>query len=420
VGQSVDVCVIGAGPAGLMAGIFAARGGARTAIVEASTTAGRKLLVTGRGRCNITHDCTVDEFLRACRPFDRFLRHSIHTFGPGKVLEFFQGRGLATKTEPDGCIFPVSDRAGDVKQILLECADEAGVGFAYGRIVRKIRRAEDGFEIQMEDQTLHSRCVVLAAGGMSWPQTGTPRNGFELAQHLGHTIVSPKAALIPLVTREEWPGQLQGVGVTDTIVSARIGGKTVSQRGPLMFTEDGIGGPGVLNLSREITDGLDGDSTVEVRVDLMADMSIEFLEHWLIEQAAAYPKKTVATVLAGVLRKGLALRVCVQAGMGAEQTIGQMSKAMRRELIQQAKELPLSIAATRPIEEAIVTRGGVDIQQIDSKTMESRICPGLYFAGEVMNVDGPCGGYNLTIAFATGALAGKSSITQSRKDAKKE
>ena len=224
-GKCVDVCVIGAGPAGLMAGIFAARGGARTAIVEASTTAGRKLLVTGRGRCNITHDCTVDEFLRACRPFDRFLRHSIHSFGPGKVLEFFHGRGLATKTEPDGCIFPVSDRAGDVKQILLECADEAGVQFAYGRIVRDIRKTEDGFEIQMDGQTLQSRCVVLAAGGMSWPQTGTPRNGFELARQLGHTIIPPKAALIPLVTREEWPGSLQGVGVTDTIVSAQDRGQ---------------------------------------------------------------------------------------------------------------------------------------------------------------------------------------------------
>ena len=413
-GQIADVCVIGAGAAGLMAGIFAARGGARTAVVEASTTAGRKLLVTGRGRCNITHDCTVDEFLRACRPFDRFLRHSIHSFGPGKVLEFFHGRGLASKTEPDGCIFPVSDRAGDVKQILLECADEAGVRFAYGRIVRQIRRIEDGFEIQIEGQTLQSRCVILAAGGMSWPQTGTPRNGFELARQLGHTNVASRAALIPLVTREEWPSQLQGMGVTDTIVSARIGGKTISQRGPLMFTEDGIGGPGVLNLSREITDGLDGDSTVEVRVDLMAYLPVDFFENWLIKQAAAHPKKTVATVMAGVLRKGLALQVCLLAGMRAEQTIGQMSKAMRKELIRQAKELTLVITATRPIEEAIVTRGGVELAAIDSKTMESKICPGLYFAGEVMNVDGPCGGYNLTIAFATGALAGMTSSKNSK------
>lgn len=417
-GQSWDVCVIGAGAAGLMAGIYAARGGARTVIVEASTTAGRKLLVTGRGRCNITHDCTVEEFLRACRPYDRFLRHSIHSFGPGKVLEFFHGRGLATKIEPDGCIFPESDRAGDVKRILLDYANETDVQFAYGRTVHQIRRSENGFEIVTDKETLSSRCVILAAGGMSWPQTGTPRNGYELVRHLGHTIIAPRAALIPLVTREDWPRQLQGVGIPDTIISARVGGKTIMERGPLMFTEDGIGGPGVLNLSRRITDELDGNLGVEVKVDLLPETATEVFEQRLIEQAAKHPKKAATTVLAEYFPKAMAGRLCELAGMGTEQTIGQLSKPIRKDLVRQVKELPLTIVTTRPIEEAIVTRGGVDLREIDSKTMASKICPGLYFAGEVMNVDGPCGGYNLTIAFATGALAGMSILTQSRKDAK--
>ncbi len=407
-GQSWDVVVIGAGPAGLMAGIFAARGGARTLIVEASTTAGRKLLVTGRGRCNITHDCMIDEFLRACRPYDRFLRHSIHTFGPGKVLEFLHEHGLATKTEPDGCIFPKSDRASDVKRILLETANEAGTRFAYGRIIREIRKSEDGFEISTDKEIFNSRCVVLAAGGMSWPQTGTPRNGYELARQLGHMIVEPRAALIPLVTGEDWPGRFQGVGIPDTIVSTRINGKNISQRGPLMFTENGIGGPGILNFSRDIVESLNGTSGVEVKVDFLPETKAEAFEQGLIEQAAKHPKKAAATVLTEYFPKAMASQLCALAGMGAEQTIGQMSKSIRKGLVRQVKELPLTIITTRPIEEAIVTRGGVDIQQIDGKTMESIICPGLYFAGEVMNADGPCGGYNLTIAFATGALAGMS------------
>ncbi len=403
-----DVCVIGAGPAGLTAAIYAAQNGATVSLVEASTTAGRKLLITGRGRCNITHNASIDEFLRACKPFDRFLRHSIHTFGPQKILDFLHRMGLATKIEPDGCIFPVSDRASDVKRILQDRADKAGVRFVYGRTVRNTRRNENGYEVIMDDHLFFSRCIILAMGGLSWPQTGSPRNGFDLARQLGHAVVPPRAALIPLVTRENWPGELQGVGVADTIVSARLDGKTISHRGPLMFTEDGIGGPGVLNLSREITDFLNGDSTVNVKIDLLPEVSGEQLKTWLIEQTSAHSRKTVATVLTHRFPKGLAAMLCTLAGGTLSWTMGQLNKDARRELIRRIKELPLTITATRPIEEAIITRGGVDIQQIDRKTMQSKICPGLYFAGEVINVDGPCGGYNLSIAFATGALAGMS------------
>jgi predicted Rossmann fold flavoprotein len=175
-----------------------------------------------------------------------------------------------------------------------------------------------------------------------------------------------------------------------------------------MFTEDGIGGPGVLNLSREITDYLHRGLSVNVKIDRMPEMSAEQLKSWLIEQTSVHSRKTVVTVLTDHFPKGLATKLCTLANVTLNQTMGQLNKDVRKDLIQTIKELPLTITATRSIEEAIITRGGVDIQQIDGKTMQSKICPGLYFAGEVMNVDGPCGGYNLTIAFATGALAGTS------------
>jgi predicted Rossmann fold flavoprotein len=406
--METEICIIGAGPAGLMAAIFAAQAGARTAVVEANTSPGRKLLLTGGGRCNLTHQAGPRELARAFGAKGKFLSYCFYQFPPQDVQDFFAELGLRMTTEEDGCVFPAAGRAGDVRDALVERAKSLGVTFLYGSRVGGVSKESGSFVIQAGQGRISAYKLIVATGGLSWPQTGCTGDGYSFARRFGHTIVEPRASLVPLVTRETWPGQLAGTALEEVKISARIHNKRLTAAGAMIFTDDGIGGPAVQDMSRHLTDYLPGEAPISISLDLTPHVEQARLEAQMTERIATNPKKKVANVLAEFVPKRLAMVLCRQAGCDNELPAGQLKKDVRKELLAMLKALPLAILRTRPITEATVTRGGVSIAEIESKTMESKLCPGLFFAGEVLDVDGPCGGYNLQICWSTAALAGSS------------
>jgi len=411
--MKTDICVIGGGPAGLMAAICAARERAIVMVMETNRAAGQKLLVTGGGRCNLTHDATIDEFVRALGQAGRFLRHSLHEMPPTAVRTFFHDRGLATVVEPDGCVFPAEGRAVDVLRILLNEVERSGVRLFCESPVTQVTLRDDGFAVTTPAQTVASRRLIVATGGLSWPQTGSTGDGYRFASALGHAVIAPRAALVPLVSRETWPGDLAGVALSDVrICLAATPRKTVSS-GAIVFTQDGLGGPAAQDMSRLLADELAGGGhTIGLQIDLMPSVLETELDGRLQQQLTANARKTVANVLAEFVPRRLASTLCILAGCDGDTQAGQIRKETRRALLRLLKALPLQVTGTRPIAEATVTRGGVDRRQIDPKTMSSKVCAGLFFAGEVIDADGPCGGYNLQMCFSTGTLAGRSAARQ--------
>jgi predicted Rossmann fold flavoprotein len=404
-----DVCIIGAGPAGLMASIHCAATNAETAVFESSTTAGRKLLLTGGGRCNLTHLAGPDEIVRAFGPKGRFLSYSLYQFTPQHVRQLFHKWGLESKVEQDGCVFPVTNRASDVRDCLIKRAKSLGVRFFFDKSVKRIVRDGDSFTVHTNREIIVAEKVIIATGGLSYPQTGSTGDGYSFARELGHSIVETKASLVPLVTREDWPGKLAGTAVENVKASVRINNKKITTAGALVFTDDGIGGPAVWDMSRHLADHLPAlEKPLEITLDLAPQITEVQLGTQVTALIAANPKKKAVNVLAGFVPKRLSVVLCRLAGCGDELPANQLKKDVRKKLISNLKALPLSVTNTRPIAEAIVTRGGVSAAEIETKTMESKICPGLFFAGEVIDVDGPCGGYNLQMCWSTGALAGSS------------
>lgn len=415
--MKTDICIIGAGPAGLMAAIAAAQGGVNTVLIERNTSAGRKLRHTGGGRCNLTHTGTVQDFIHAYGRFGRFLRHSLYEFSADDLREYFTGRNMPTKVLPDGCVFPVSEQSGDVAEALLDHVRELSIRILYDKPVQNICKDTNTFTIHTPSETVDSKAVIIATGGVSWPATGSTGDGYEFAKTFGHTIIEPRAALTTLVAAETWIGQLAGVGLDQVTLKTKIDKHQISEHGPLIFTDKGIGGPAVLNLSNHITDFLpDNEHPVSITIDLLPDLDMEQLNTEIIRLCAEHPKKEVAGAFFGLLPKSLIQSLCEQVNPSKILMASSLSKADRTVLVKMVKQLPLSIIAAGPLTEATVTRGGISTTEVNSKTMESKLCPGLYFAGEVLDADGPCGGYNLQIAFSTGRLAGASAAANIQKE----
>jgi hypothetical protein len=338
----------------------------------------------------------------------RFLSYSLYQFPPDMVRDFFRERGLQSKVEQDGCVFPATDRAGDVRDTLLAEAKRLGVHFLFSTRIQSVTKDGDNFVLNTARQEILADKVIIATGGASYPDTGSTGDGYRFASRLGHTVVQPRASLVPLVTRESWPSELAGVSLENVKISTAIGKKKIVVMGSMLFTHDGIGGPAVLDLSRLVTDSLPSEEkAIEIAIDLSPGTTEEELEEQMLEQFGANPKKTVANILAGLVPRRISTVLCRQFHY-AELLAGQLSKDVRRKLVKAFKALPLSITSTRPMDEAMVTRGGVSVTEVEPKTMESKICSGLFFAGEILDVDGPCGGYNLQMCWSSGALAGSS------------
>ena len=404
-----EICIIGAGPAGLMAAIHAAANHAPATILETNPTAGRKLLITGGGRCNFTHAGGPEEMSRAFDKQGRFLRHALYEFSPEDIREFFQSRGLSSTVEPDGCVFPAGNQAAEVRDILVAEAARFGVRIQYQSQVDAISTDGSRFAVHTKDRQIPAARIILATGGLSWPQTGSTGDGYRFARELGHTVIAPKPALVPLITRETWVSDLAGVSLTDVRIRATLDRRVLTIAGNMLFTQRGIGGPAAQDLSRFLADALfEKTPAVPVEIDILPEIEEAQADRQLQQRLGAQAKKTVANVLSEFLPKQLSQTLCLLAGCGRDVQAGQLPGEKRRQLVRLIKKLPLNVTGSEPIAKATVTRGGVDRDEINPRTMESKIHAGLFFAGEVIDLDGPCGGYNLQMCWSTGALAGRS------------
>ncbi len=412
------ICIIGAGPAGLMAAIHAAANHAPTVAVEANKVAGRKLLLSGGGRCNFTHAGGPEELAKAFGKAGRFLRHSLYELPPQDVREFFLTRGLASRVEPDGCVFPAGNRAADVRDILVAEAEGLGVRFLYESPVQDITARAAGFAVQSKEREITASRVVITTGGISWPQTGSTGDGYHFAARLGHTVVPPRPALVPLVTRETWPSELAGVSIPDVRMRATMHGHKCTSIGAMLFTQRGLGGPAAQDLSRLLTDEIAQGASIPIEISLLPQLNEPQLDKKLQQALHAHPKKTAANILSEFVPRQLAQTLCRLAACDPDCAAGQLPADQRRRVARTIERLPLRVTGTEPLARATVTRGGVRRNEIDPRTMESKVRPGLFFAGEVIDVDGPCGGYNLQMCWSTGALAGRSAARSlSRADA---
>jgi len=401
-----------------MAAIHAARNHAQVTILETCPTAGRKLLITGGGRCNFTHAGDPDEIARAFEGppaakgavrQERFLRHCLHEFAPDDVRKFFQSRGLPETVETDGCVFPAGNQAAEIRDVLVAEAVRLGAHIQYQTKATDVATADVGFAIQTESRRIAASRLILATGGLSYPQTGSTGDGYRFAQQLGHAVIRPKAALVPLVAQEAWVRDLTGVALADVKIRTSLDKRAVVVSGNMLFTQRGIGGPAAQDISRYLTDALfETRRSIPIEIDVLAGMDELQADRHLQNQLRTQAKKTVANVLSEFLPRQLALTLCLLAGCGRETQAGQLPSQQRRQLVRTIKRLPLNVTGVEPIAKATVTRGGVSLAQIDPRTMESKIRRGLFFAGEVIDLDGPCGGYNLQMCWSTGALAGRS------------
>ena len=403
-----DVCIIGAGPAGMMAAIAVGQEGVSVCVLEKNSNAGRKLLVTGGGRCNLTHAGSIDDFVRDCHPYSNTLKPAFYTFSPEDTLRFFHQQGLKTYANKNGSVFPESERAGDVCRILVDQMSRCDTVVHYAQQVRSVEKKDDGFTIIAGKNRFSCRALIVATGGKSWPQTGSTGEGYEIAKSIGHTIVSPIGILCPMVTHEVWVRNLQGLSLPKVAIRMKIRSKVKVFTGEMVFTADGIGGPVVFHVSRVTVELLNQQEGVPVTIDFWPTGQRDELSSLLIKRCASHPQKEIAGLLCEWFPRRLSafLQTCA---CGSQAVLAcAFQRSQRQKLVEAIKATPLTLIRSGPLEKATVTRGGVQRKEVDSKTMQSRLCHGLFFAGEVIDVDGPCGGYNLQIAFSTGFLAGKS------------
>lgn len=405
-----NVGVIGAGAAGLMAAGRAAERGHRVFVFEKNKIAGRKVRITGKGRCNITNDCDMDTFISNVPGNGRFLYSSLYTFSNVQVMEFFQKRGVPVKVERGGRVFPESDQAKDAADALRDYALENRAQIIYQSVVAEIL-VQDGHVtgVKLEDGTVKNLdAVLVATGGVSYPGTGSAGEGHKMVQKLGHTVTPLKPSLIPLVTREKWVPELQGLSLKNVAVRLddKKGNKIYEDFGEMLFTHFGVSGPVILSASRHI---LKFDyKNVFLVIDLKPALTHEKLDDRLQRDFLKFSRKQFKNAL-DELFPNLLIPVMVKlSGIPPEKPVHQISKEERLKLARLIKSLACEITGSRPIDEAIVTAGGVSVKEIDPGTMESKLIKGLFFAGEIIDVDAYTGGFNLTIAFSTGYTAGNS------------
>lgn len=393
-----------------MASLRASELGAKVLLLEKTPRLGTKILISGGGKCNITHDGPIEDVLRAFRPNEaRFIRPSCYRWTNDQVVELFTKKGLKVYTRPDGRIFPVDQTAKDVVAILRRYLDQAEVEVRLECPVTKIHRDEGGVcGVQANGNQIQTRAAILTVGGSSYPNSGTTGDGWRWAKELGHTIVKPRAALAPLELSDTRWREYSGVALRDVVLKARQNGKEVVRwRGDLLFTHFGLSGPCALGVSREIAEAREWGS-VQAEVDLVPDSAFEQLARDAVGYAQAHPARKVAAFLENAVPDRLVKEVLQSAGIEPAVVFAQLSKRARNRLVECLKGWPLG-----DIREAILTKGevvagGVCLDEVDPKTMESKVCPGLFVAGEALDVAGPVGGYNLQAAFATGYVAGES------------
>ena len=401
-----EVLIIGAGAAGLMAAVHASGAGARVTVLEHNEKAGKKIYITGKGRCNVTNDCTSDEFMREVVRNPRFLFSALDFFSPQDMMALLAENGCPVTVQRGRRVFPETEKASDVTRTLLDILRRRGVTLRTGVEVASLRLEEGRVTgVLLKDGTfLPADRVIVATGGKSYPSTGSTGDGYRFAISAGHTVLPARPSLTALETVDLWPKELQGLSLKNVTLMLKSGKKTLyTELGEMLFTHFGISGPLVLEASCHLPEDLSG---VTLTLDLKPGLDAAQLDARLRREFEAAGKKQLRNVLPALLPSRFADLFPGLAGIPADLNCNQITAPQREALVSAFKSLPLQIRGPRPIEEAIVTRGGVQVKEIDPKTMQSKLISGLYFAGEVLDVDAHTGGYNLQIAFSTGALAG--------------
>ncbi len=406
------VIVIGGGPAGMMAAAAAAENGGRVTLLEKKEKPGKKLKLTGKGRCNITSARERENFISGYAGNGRFLYSALNEFSNRDVIAFFNRQGLATVVERGQRVFPASNRAEDVVAVLYKNMLDHGVEVICSSRVEGIKIADARVVgIKMEKVLMPCQAAIIATGGMSYPGTGSTGDGYAWAQAAGHHLVEPRPGLVPLVVRDEWVKRLQGLSLKNVRVRAcRLnGGKINEDFGEMLFTHFGVSGPIILSLSRDIGEVLyQQREPVRLLIDLKPALSEEILDERLQRDLFKYSRRQFKNSLGDLLPQKLIPIIVELSGVDGSKESNQVNRAERRRLLELLKGMELTVTGTRPLAEAIVTAGGVDVKEINPRTMESKLVKGLYFAGEIIDVDGYTGGFNLQAAFSTGYLAGKS------------
>lgn len=409
-----DIIVVGAGAAGLMAATQAAEGGQRVLLVEKAPKAGVKILMSGGTRCNLTHATDKKGILSAfVKPQASFLQSPLAQFGPHDLISYVEGEGIALKTEETGKIFPASDSAVDIQQAFVGRLLRSGATLHLREAVKEINREGDGWRVQTGERSLTAAKLLLTVGGQSYPGCGTTGDGYRWLAAMGHTIVPPRPSLVPLTWQVPWANGLQGitipearVAVVDTAVSSPKQQMLHESTSSFLFTHLGGSGPAVLNVSRAFT-GHPQPSSLRLRCDWLPRQNEAELVAWLQQETTSNGKRQVATVLGQRLPHRLVEAMLQQATIPLDRKLSEFSKTERGQLVRWVKQAELPIHGTLGFPKAEVTAGGVSLGEVDSKTMRSKVVPNLWLAGEILDIDGPIGGYNFQAAFSTGWVAGR-------------
>ena len=408
----MTVAVIGAGAAGLMAAGAAAEAGARVLLFDKNAKAGRKIMITGKGRCNVTNNCDVQTVLANVPVNPRFLYSALGRYSPADTMAFFEAHGVPLKTERGERVFPVSDKALDIVDALYYYVKDLGVQLLFGQAVEDVLTANGAVcGVRAAGRDYPADRVIIATGGASYPATGSTGDGYVFAKRLGHTVVSPRPSLVPLVARGDVCGKLMGLSLKNVRVTVREDGKTVYEDfGEMLFTHFGVSGPLILSASAHMRHF--GSKQYQIDIDLKPALDEKTLDKRLLSDFARHKNSDFINALGELLPRKLIPVVVELSGIDPRTKVHSVQKDERRKLLRLLKAFPVEITGARPIAEAIVTTGGVSVREVNPKTMASRRVPGLYFAGEVLDVDAYTGGFNLQIAWATGRLAGESAAEE--------
>lgn len=398
----MKVAIIGGGASGLFAAAVISKYCSVT-VFERNEKAGKKIYITGKGRCNFTNLCLPSEFLVNVVRGDKFLISAINSFPPQKAVDFFNENGLKSVTERGNRVFPLSGKASDVTATLVKVIERNGGKIVYDTKVKSVSKDEQGFVLFCGEKTYMCDKLIVATGGISYPSTGSDGDGYKFALSFGHSIVPTKAALCPILLKDDVT-QLEGLSLKNVLVKVKCGKKEYEQFGEMLFTRNGVSGPCILTLS-SLINRLDGQK--KLTIDLKPALSFEELDKRVLRDFEQNINKDYRNALDALLPKSLIPFVIARSNIRPDKKVNLISKEERISLVKLLKELTFEIVGLDKIEVAIVTSGGVDLKEINPKTMESKIASGLYFVGEVLDIDALTGGYNLQVAWATAYAAAK-------------
>lgn len=409
-----DIIVIGGGAAGCMAALTAAQQGASVMLMERNPKLGRKLYITGKGRCNLTNDSPADEVLKSIPHNGRFLTSAITRFPPASVMDAFTGLGVPLKTERGNRVFPQSDKAADIIDSLLMALRRARVDILEDRAETILTQDGAVSGVKTEHGTHRCKAVILATGGVSYPLTGSTGDGYRMARELGHTVVPPKPSLVPLVEDGGLCARMQGLSLRNVAIKVKNAkGKVVyAEQGEMIFTHFGLSGPLILSASAHMRD-FDTDH-YSLAIDLKPALDEQTLDARLLRDFAENPNRDFHNVLDGLVPRLLAPVLVELTGIPGGTKVNSITKEQRRKLLEALKGLTIPIKGPRPVAEAIVTSGGIKTGEVNPNTMESKLIAGLYLAGELLDVDAYTGGFNLQIAWSTGHAAGEAAAEMTR------